>query len=73
MVQTQTKPAALLIYKKKQFRVSGFSGVWNLALGGGKRRRREKELPFGGSRMGCDMFCPIQEPKWKSWLREDQP
>src|SRR2546422_7332664 len=59
--------------EKEQFPVSGFSGGWDLALGSGKRRLSEKKLRFGVSRIGgCDKLCPFQQPKWKSWLREDQ-
>src|SRR5258707_846488 len=49
---------------------SGFSGGWNLALGSGKRRVREKNCASEDQEFGCDMLCPIQEPKWKSWLKK---
>src|SRR5438067_2457174 len=35
---------------------------------GGKRRVPKKKLRFGGSRIR--VLCPIQEPKWKSWLEK---
>ena len=40
-----------------------------IGAGRGKRMLPEKELHFGGPRLGvCDMLGPIQEPKWKSWM-----
>jgi hypothetical protein len=37
-------------------------------LAAAKGRGPEKKLRFGDQEFGCDMLCPIQKPKWRSWL-----
>jgi hypothetical protein len=63
-------PTWIAALKGAPFPVFGFPGGWNLALGRGKRRLPEKKLRSEDRDLGvCDMMSPIQEPKWKSWLK----
>jgi hypothetical protein len=48
------------------------TGAAGLALIGGHPSGEETALRRIKN-WGRDMLCPIQEPKWKSWLRKDQP
>jgi hypothetical protein len=48
--------------------------VQNLVLGSVKRRVLEKKLRYEDQEFGCDMLCPIHEPKWKNpGKKRDQP
>ena len=42
--------------------VSTAVSTWNLV-------DTRKNCASEDQEFGCDMLCPIQEPKWKSWLR----
>jgi hypothetical protein len=58
------------VTEKKQFPVSGFplGGIWRLAAA--KEGSQRKNCASEDQEFGCDMLCPIQEPKWKSSLKK---
>src|SRR5712664_3683979 len=53
---------------RSRYPVFPVGGIWRLAAA--KEGSRRKNCASEDQEFGCDMLCPIQEPKWKSWLEK---